>query len=401
VTSREGSAPQLHEVEPREQVGAGTGEKYDFQYHEAAADALLVLDDTKVACVYCEWHDDYVIETAGVLSYRFNQVKTRSASQGPWTLNEFFGVKRAKGKKPKNGPPRASATTDSIFGRLLDHVTKFGDRCEWFVFVTDVGMSSDFETLLDDVRTAADQNGLAAGVADEFVKLHAALVTAFPKLNNEELFRFLKRLYVRPALGKLGDLKSCRTLIGGRIHELSEVDLTMSEAQKIAAELVGLVRDKSHRKLPSLPATNADLRATKGLVLEDVLRILSLSSAGYRELKATGRQSVVTLSRLHRLCKRCGVTDTLIPEFCRLKAAWDAWWIGQRHAVNQLDFIALKTACGDALQVHSAGQLHFNGLHAEAKALATKYGPVLTTTEPLNDQLVFGLMMALAAETEQ
>lgn len=396
-----GSARQLHEVAPREQVGAGTGEKYDFQYHEVAADALQVLDDTKVACVYCEWHDDYVIETAGVLSYRFHQVKARSASQGPWTLNEFFGVKRPKGRQPKQGPPKMSATTDSIFGRLFDHVSKFGDRCDWFVFVSDAGASSEFDSLLDGVRAAADRSALAAGVADEFAKLHAVLVTAFPTLSEDKLFCFLTRLYVRQAVGKLGDLKSCRTLIGGRIHEMSEVDLTMSEAQKIGADLVALVREKSHRKLPLLPATNAALRTTKGLVLDDVLRILSLSTAGYRELKTAGRESVVALSRLHRLCKRCGVNDVLIPEFCRLKAAWDAWWIGQRHAVNQLDFIALKKACGDTLYAHSDGHLDFNGLRSEAKALATKYGGVLTTTEPLDETLVFGLMMAVAAETEQ
>jgi len=44
----------LHEVEPREQAGAVTGARYDFQYHQAAAAALEVLDDTDVACVYCE-----------------------------------------------------------------------------------------------------------------------------------------------------------------------------------------------------------------------------------------------------------------------------------------------------------------------------------------------------------
>ncbi len=60
--------------------------------------------------------DDFTwIETAGTLTYRFHQVKTRSASEGPWTLNEFFGIQRPRGKKPKNKPPKISATTDSIF----------------------------------------------------------------------------------------------------------------------------------------------------------------------------------------------------------------------------------------------------------------------------------------------
>ena len=295
-----GSLPQaeLHRVLPREQVGAVTGDRYDFQYHQAAADCLQVLDDTQVACVYCEWHDDYVIEAVGVVSYRFHQVKTRSASQGPWTLNEFFGVKRPRGRARKGSTKAGTATTDSIFGRLYDHVSRFGDRCEWFVFVTDSGVASDFEALLKEVRAIADRSALSSNTASEFAKLHAALVSAFPLLTADNLFGFMKRLYVQEALGKLGDLKACRTLIGGRIYEMSEVNLTMSEAQKIGSDLVAAVREKSHRVLPTLPATTAELRAAKGLVLDDVLRILSLSSAGYRELKSGGRDSVITLSRL-------------------------------------------------------------------------------------------------------
>ena len=57
-----GAGHEVHEVMPREQAGARTWLLYEFQYHQAAADALDVLDDTKVACVYCEWHDDHVIE---------------------------------------------------------------------------------------------------------------------------------------------------------------------------------------------------------------------------------------------------------------------------------------------------------------------------------------------------
>jgi hypothetical protein len=397
-----GSDPELHQVSPREQVGAGTGERYEFQYHQAAVDALAVLDDTKVACVYCEWHDDYVIEAAGVVSYRFHQVKTRSASLGPWTLNEFFGVKRPKGRQPKKGPPRpATAAADSIFGRLYEHVSSFGIRCECFVFVTDAGCAPDFEDLIKNSKKATNPASLPLNAASEFQKLHAALISAFPALTEAALFEFLKRFHVQPTVGRLGDLKQCRTLIGGRIFELSEVNLTMSEAQKIGADLVAVVRDKSHRVLSTLPATIPELRATKGLVLDDVLRILSLSSAGYRELQAGGRDSVVALSRLHRLSKRSGVDDTLIPDLCRLKTQWDAWWIAQRHVVNKLDYLALKKDCADALRIHTAGQLDFKGLRSQATMLATKFNPVFTSTEPLSDELVFGLIIALAVEAEQ
>lgn len=63
MTAKGERLPQLHQIVPSEQVGAGTREKFEFQYHEAAADTLQVLDETQVACVHCDWHYDYVIET--------------------------------------------------------------------------------------------------------------------------------------------------------------------------------------------------------------------------------------------------------------------------------------------------------------------------------------------------
>lgn len=401
IGSRNRPQAKLHGVLPREQVGAVTGDRYDFQYHQAAADCLQVLDDTKVACLYCEWHDDYVIEVAGDVSYRFHQVKTRSASQGPWTLNEFFGVKRKRGKAKDGVPKAGTATTDSIFGRLYDHVLRFGERCQCFIFVTDAGIKSDFEALLDATRSAADRVALPDVFASECATLHASLVEAYPALTADGLFGFLKCLHVQEALGKLGELRACRTLIGARVYEMSEVNLTMSEAQKIGSALVAAVREKSHRVLRTLPATAAELRLAKGLVLDDVLRILSLSSAGYGALKCGGRDSVVTLSRLDRLCKRSGVDAGLVPDLCRLKTAWEAWWIGQRHVVNVLDQIALKKEAADALRVHADGKLDFNGLRCQARMLADKYGPVLTSTEVITEELVFGLVIALAVEAEQ
>lgn len=395
VVTVNGTNPQLHEVDPREQAGASSGDRFEFQYHQAAADALHVLDESQVACVYCEWHDDYVIEAAGIVAYRFHQVKTRSSSQGPWTLNEFFGIKRTR------GPSGAvSVTADSIFGRLLDHVAKFGDRCECFVFVSDAGASNDFEGLLDAVRSETGPDSLSGDSATEFEKLQSALVSVHSTLTRQNLFAFLSKLYIREALGKLGDLKACRTLIGGRIYEMSEVNLTMSEAQKIGANLVAAVRERSHRVLKVLPASTTELRATKGLVLDDVLRILSLSSAGYRELQSSGRDRVVTLSRLHRLCQRSNVPEVIIPDLCRLKTNWEAWWIAQRHHVNSLDLISMKKACADVLSVHAKGNLDFSGLRAEAKNIASKYAKVLTSTEPITEELVVGLLMSLAVEAE-
>ena len=84
---------RLGEVEPRERAGARTAQRYEFQYQRTARATLTLLDDASDhVCVYCDWHDDYVIEVdAQPTRYVFHQVKGRSSSRPPWTFSEFFG----------------------------------------------------------------------------------------------------------------------------------------------------------------------------------------------------------------------------------------------------------------------------------------------------------------------
>ncbi len=398
-------AHKLHEIRPREQVGAVTGETYEFQYHQAAADALGVLDDKSVACVYCEWHDDYVIESSGVVSYHFHQVKHRSLRLGPWKISEFFGHRRAANRAKKTTETASAAVDDasdsSIFSRLFDHQIKFGDRCSAFVFVTDAGIHPDFQTLLDGTQQCPDIASLDKPLAKILGGIANGTKKFIPSMTLELLFEFLRRFTVKMALGSLQDLRGCRTLMAGRIRDLSEVDLRVSEAEKIGAELVSLVRTRSHLVLNPLPSDTEELKAKKALVLDDVLKALSLSPAGYRALKLGGRDAVVSLSRLHRMCKESRVSEELIPELCALKSAWDAWYVQERHLINQLDFLTLKKEAGDALRLHSSGTLTFRELRDQARLLVSKHGHTLTSTSPISDQLVFGLMLSIAVEAEQ
>jgi len=95
------------------------------------------------------------------VSYRFHQVKTRSLSKGPWRTNEFFGVPSTRGRRPA-ATSRLAAAKDSIFARFFDHITRFGTRCEFFVFVTDAGVTTEFDGLLSAVRDAGDLSLLVA-----------------------------------------------------------------------------------------------------------------------------------------------------------------------------------------------------------------------------------------------
>jgi hypothetical protein len=390
----------LHEVRPREQSGSQTAAHYEFQYHQAAADSLQVLDDSQVVCVYCEWHDDYVVELATSGTLQFHQVKTRSQSQGPWSLNEFFGVPARRGNHSAEAGTGTAARTDSIFARFNDHVSKFGARCDGFIFVTDHGISKEFENLLAGAAVATGVSEIPPNATKAFSRVLASVAQSFDTVTEISFHDFLRRLIVQPAVGKLSSLEECKLIIGGRVVDVSEVELSVAEAKKIGATLVSEVRRKSQRTLTSLPTSIEALQSLKGLTLGDVLRVLSLSSAGYRELRTGGRQSVLTLSRLHRFLRRSGADQSLIEDICRLKAQWDAWWIDQRHVVEPLDFVALKKECADVLKTHALGSLTFAEVRAEVARLTVRFRPILTSTEAITENHVFGLMMSMAAEAE-
>jgi hypothetical protein len=308
----------LHEVFPREQVGSQTGALYEYQYHQAAAKALTLLADDSIVCVYCEWHDDFVAEngTSSAPCFTFHQVKTRTKSKGPWPLGEFFGLAR----KPK-GEAEPASDSSSIFGRLWDHTSKFGSNCSNFVFVTDAGIETKFSGFLADIHAHKSLAELSAESSMLFERILAQSSQALNGVSAESLFAFLSKLRVEEAIGNAQDLDGVKALLASRIFDSSEVDLAMSEARKIGGELVSKVRSRSHLVLTILPKTTEDLRQLKGLVVDDVLRELSLSIEEYRSLRQEGRTAVRTLSRLHRLCKRTGIPEEYIPLLCSCKLA--------------------------------------------------------------------------------
>jgi hypothetical protein len=151
-----GGNRRLGQVEPRERVGAQTGRKYEYQYERTARAALdLLADESKYVCVYCDWHDDYVVEIGQPPTrYVFHQVKGRKSSQGPWKFSEFFGVQMKKAVKPAKNPP--AVATDAIVPLMLLHHRNFGDSCAGLAFVTNAGVDPGLANFLEAVSNATD-----------------------------------------------------------------------------------------------------------------------------------------------------------------------------------------------------------------------------------------------------
>lgn len=376
---------KIHQVQA-EQIGARTGELYEYQYHQAANATLLLLDG-EVQCVYCEWHDDFVIELV-TADYEFHQVKTRTKKHGPWRISDFFGTPR---KTTKKKPDPAART--SFFLKMFQTWLQFEASTRSCLLVSDNVLDSTFQDLVELVQCSKTVSDV---VSDPWFKFIVDSVSQVENaLTSDTLYKFLRIFKLQPALGTTDDLKACRAMIADRMVEVSEVEVMYSETQHMTVALVTMVRKKSHHKAQA-PANPDALRKSKAVTLPELLSLLSLSPEGYRELKQTGRDAVRTLSRLHRWCKSLGFPAEVIPFMCSLKAQWHVWFLANRHVLTPLDELTLRSGVQSILVGQSRPGGTIETLITQARLLAEKHASTLATSPPLTAEVVVGLALDMA-----
>jgi len=381
---------KIHQVQP-EQVGAQTGELFEYQYHQAANATLLLLDGD-IHSVYCEWHDDFVTESVAD-EYEFHQVKTRTKKQGPWRISDFFGTPR---KTTKKKPDAADAT--SFFLKMFHTWRQFEPSTRKCVFVSDNVLDATFQALVDLVQSSSDVTAVASDSWFKFIVDTVSQVE--PDVTADTLYKFLRVFTLQPALGASEDLKGCRAMIADRMVEVSEVEVQYGETRHMTVALVSMIRKKSHHK--GVAPVNPDaLRNSKAVTLPELLSLLSLSPEGYRELKQTGRDAVRTLSRLHRWCKSLGFPDDSIPLLCSLKAQWHVWFLANRHALSPVDLLTLRSGVQKLLLGQSRPGGSIDTLIEQAKLLAEKHAPTLATNPPLTREIVVGLALDMAVMAQK
>jgi hypothetical protein len=112
--------------------------------------------------------------------------------------------------------------------------------------------------------------------------------------------------------GHLEDPEAALLELGNVVVDYSEIDLLQRQAKQIAREIINRVRGKVAHSTTVVPASDEQLRHDKGIVIAELLNVLSLSAQAYEQLKAgEGREMVKTLSRLQRFCLKNGMKDTL------------------------------------------------------------------------------------------
>lgn len=170
-------------------------------------------------------------------------------------------------------------------------------------------------------------------------------------------------------MGHLGEHVSLlRGQVQDQVKIYCEIDLKRSHAERITDNIIDLVRQRSQQQIKSLPVTPEQLKQAKSISAEDILSFLPLSRDGLRELQAGGseiRENVLSLSRLHRLCKNSGIPEKFIPQICGFKAGWDLWIQDKKLDFEEPDLESLKVECIKAL---SGEDTSLSSLGEEAKS---------------------------------
>lgn len=387
---------RLGDVEPRERAGSRTGRRYEYQYERTARATLdLLVDEPKQVCVFCDWHDDYVVEAGDPPTrYVFHQVKGRQSSEGPWTFNDFFGVRKKKAKGQSKEPPTVKA--DAIVPLMLSHYRDFGDNCAGLVFITNAGIHPDLSEFLESLATTQSDDCLPEEALAAFNHIVRAYQSATPQIapGSSTLFAWLRGVKVCTDQGQLDDGDAALLELADRVVQLSEIDLVLRQAKQIAREVVSQVRRKVSHTTTIVPAPDEKLRQDKGIVTSELLGVLSLSAQAYEELRAgVGVDHVKTLSRLQRFCMKNNLENLIVP-ICGFKAQWDVWRTVERHFLNSADFVLLQQRAFEALRPN----LTIDQLVAEAKDISKQFADITAT--PLMPEHVLGLVFALAAQAE-
>ena len=144
-----------------------------------------------------------------------------------------------------------------------------------------------------------------------------------------------------------------------------------------------------------IPASEVTLRADKGIQVDDLLKELSLSQAGYAALKrGVSRDTVKTLSRLQRWCRE-NDCEHVVVQACRFRADWQIWRTIERHFIVTANYVLLVERAKAIL----LGGYDMTRMLREATVIAEEFSKHVGT--PLTAEAVVGLLFSLVTETEE
>lgn len=339
---------ELHEVKPREQAGRDTLERYNAQIRAASIACLSILEGKDVKRVFCEFHDDFVIEKviANDIHYTFVQVKTKEKLREIWKLRDVFGILK---RKSKTNPQTDEMIRDSFAGKLLQHTINFEDSCKEVVFLTNTHIDEDIENIINDILSDTFSNVHCNIIIDSFNSCFITIHDEKEDLNIESIKRNLKKLKFETDVEYIKSKhETFEMLAKEKIFKYSEIELSHFEAKEILFSLLALVNTKSSMKINNCSSEN--IKKLSGIDINDLLDVLSISKSAYFDFLDNGDEHALkSASVIERLLIKAEASDVEIDFFTRCKIKWDQWLRKNRHIISELDYITIDRAINSTL----------------------------------------------------
>ena len=263
---------KLTDKNPRENSGRDVIRRFNYQFRKTAEASLAILEGNGLERVFCDYQDDYVLKVVEdeKAVFLFHQVKTKKNESELWGRNDLFGIAEKGKNKVKKGKGKKS-----FVGKLFHHHLNFGPACKSVHLITNALFKDELEQLKRDVSKSdtieqfKKENQLGAQIIDFFE-------TEFKDARPETIYEFLEKLNLEPSAGELNPIPGNQeALYLRRIYDYTEVDLYQSEADRIAASLYEIIRQKSIADIPE-NVTEEELNKYASVDFWDVFSVLSI-----------------------------------------------------------------------------------------------------------------------------
>ncbi|MGO4158595.1 dsDNA nuclease domain-containing protein [Cupriavidus sp. YAF13] len=374
-------------VAPGEDVGRDTVSRFDMQFQAGAFAALQILEGTGIDCVYCDFHDDFVVrrQVDGKTLYHFFQVKTKKKLNHQWSLAEIFAL-RKRGQQ-KDGASLKNVRA-SFGGKLLMHAVVFDEACYEATLLSNVHFDDDVVDAVEALRCQ-----LPSCKASKFLSENFSAIFSLCDDDSGKASAFLSKLSLRPAVHYIGqEREAFANASRTAIYKYSEIDLDFYETERIANGLVDLAYRKSRTSLQGVAP--ADIAGRVGIELDDLLEILSISRGAYDALQRGVEEKVLKqASVIQRWLKHAGARDDMIEFASQQKVNWDLWLRNARHTYSPMDLSLLLDRIDGLYARWAQSGEGFAFLNTLLTALSAE--PEIQAFEGLDRGMLFGAVSAV------
>lgn len=375
-------------VAPSEDVGRETVSRFDMQFQAAAYAALQILEGKEIDCVYCDYHDDFVVRRVanGETTYHFFQVKTKAKLNHQWTLADVFAFKKSGQKSDADS---LTKIRKSFAGKLLLHGIVFDEACREATLLSNVHFNDDVLCAVEALRGKAPNCKASKFLSDNF----SAIFTLEPAADTEAAADFLSKLSLQPSVDYIGKERDVFARAArSAIYKYSEIDLNHQETEELANGLVDLVFRKS--KVPLEDVAPTDISSRIGVGLDDLLDVLSISRAAYDALLGGVESKVLKqASVIQRWLKSAGAREDMIEFASQQKVAWDLWLRNARHIYSPMDLATLLDLVDRLYDRWVQSGSRFKSLNELLEEL--RHDSAIQKFEGLGRELLFGAVSSV------